>query len=435
MSMQIDTKTYFRGAQLLDGKNPPRPDVTVVVEGNQISAVTGSDQPAPQAPRPEDRVIDLGGQTLMPGMFFCHFHPAYDDVSDLQEIDLKHPPTYLTLVAAKNAELLLRSGFTGAVGAGAGHYIDVQLRNAVEAGLIQGPRIMACGRDVVTTGDSVDLHPSWWRLGLEGLAGICDGPVEFRKAVREDIKNGVDIVKLYVTGGHGPGLAHDVLSMTEEEIAAAVEAAHERGKKIRGHTINKRGILASARAGIDLIDHGDDLDAECIDLLVERGTFLAPSIYFSWNIIDDKRQNGKSDFESWIPELERNLEHHAEILPVADAAGIPLLIGDDFGLAWMPHGDYARELQAYVDVGIDPLSVIRWATINGAAVMGRADELGSIETGKLADLLVVDGDPIADITVLQDRAKLRAVMKDGAFVASDLKVEATASARRRKNAN
>lgn len=434
------SRTFFRGARLLDGIHPPQADVTVVVEGNRITAVSGPKDPGPEAPGPEDRVIELGGQTLMPGMIFCHFHPAYDDVASLQDIDLKHPPTYLTLVAAKNAELLLRCGYTGSVGAGAGHFIDVALRNAVEAGLIQGPRMMACGRDVVTTGDSVDLHPSWWRLGLAGLARICDGPEEFRKAVREEVKNGVDMVKLYVTGGHGLPLDYEVMSMTDEEIAVAVETAHERGVKIRGHIINKRGILVSARAGIDVVDHGDALDDECIECLAERGTFLAPSLYFAWNILDDKRRNGQSHFEMWVPEMGETLAHHAEVLPRADAAGVPLVVGDDFGVGWMPHGDYARELAAYVDVGIDPLAVIRWATVNGAALMGRSEELGSIEVGKLADLLVVDGDPIADIAVLQDRSKLAAIMKDGSFVVNDLKV-ATAprprsrSGGRRRKAN
>ena len=434
------SRTYFRGARLLDGLHSPQEDVTVVVEGNRIGAVAGPGDPAPEAPGPEDQVIELGGQTLMPGMIFCHFHPAYDNVATLQDIDLKHPPTYLTLVAARNAELLLHCGYTGSVGAGAGHFIDVQLRNAVEAGLIQGPRMLACGRDVVTTGDSVDLHPTWWKLGLEGLARICDGPDEFRRAVREEVKQGVDIVKLYVTGGHGLPLDYDVMSMTEEEIAAAVETAHERGVKIRGHIINKRGILTAARAGIDVVDHGDALDDECIECLAERGTFLAPSLYFSWNILDRKRRDGRSDFDTWVPEMEETLAHHAEVLPRADAAGIPLVVGDDFGVGWMPHGDYARELAAYVDVGIDPLAVIRWATVNGAALMGRADELGSIEVGKLADLLVVDGDPSADISVLQDRGKLTAIMKDGAFVVSELKVTAAARPRgragsRRKKAN
>ncbi len=421
-------RTFFRGANLLDGTNPARADVTVVLEDERITHVAGpGDAPAPQ-PTPEDQVFEVAGKTLMPGMVFCHFHPAYDNVANLTDIDLKHPPTYLTLVAAKNAELLLHSGYTGSVGAGAANFIEVQLRNAVEKGLIQGPRITACGRDVVTTGDSVDMHPDWWSLKMSGLARICDGPDEFRKAVREEIKNGVDIVKLYVTGGHGLPLDYEVMSMTEAELEAAVEAAHERGKKIRGHIINKRGILASARAGLDIIDHCDGLDEEAVDVVAECGSYVAPSLYFSWNILDDKKRNGTSSFESWVPEMERTFESHARWLPELEKAGIPVLLGDDFGVGWMPHGDYARELLAYRDAGVDPLTVLRWATRNGAAVTGRADELGSIEVGFLADLLVVDGDPSQDLAVLTDRDNLSAIVKNGEFVTCALKREASASA-------
>ena len=421
-------RTFFRGANLLDGAHEARGDVTVVVEGDRITQVAGPEDPAPDGPGPNDRVYEVAGKTLMPGMHFCHFHPAYDNVASLSDIDLKHPPTYLTLVAAHNAELLLRCGFTASIGAGAANFIDVQLRNAVENGLIQGPRMTACGRDVVTTGDSVDMHPDWWNLGMKGLARICDGPDEFRRAVREEIKNGVDIVKLYVTGGHGLPLDYEVMSMSEEELAAAVDAAHERGKKIRGHIINKRGIMAAVHAGLDIVDHGDGVDQECVDLMAEKGTFLAPSLYFSWNILDDKKRNGTSSFESWVPEMERTFESHSEWLPKLEEAGVPMLLGDDFGVGWMPHGDYARELLAYRDAGIDPLTVIRWATRNGAAAAGRAHELGAIEAGYLADLLVVDGDPSRDLSVLTDRGNLSAIMKGGDFISCDLKREASASA-------
>ena len=422
------SRIFFRSATLLDGSRPPRPDTTVVVDGERISQVAGPGDPPADSPQPGDRVFDVGGKTLMPGMFFCHFHPAYDNVADLRDIDLKHPPTYLSLVAAKNAELLLHCGYTGSIGAGAGHFIDVQLRNAVNAGLISGPRMFACGRDVVSTGDSVDMHPDWWGLGLSGLARVCDGPEEFRKAVREEAKNGVDIVKLYVTGGHGLPLDYEVMSMSEAELEMAVETAHERGVKIRGHIINKRGIMAAARAGLDIVDHGDGLDQEAIDLMAEAGTFLAPSLYFSWNILEDKRQNGSTPFESWLPEMEGTFERHARWLPEAEKAGIPMLLGDDFGVGWMPHGDYARELLAYQGAGIDPLTVIRWATRNGAAAMNRADDLGSVEVGKLADLLVVDGDPSQDLSVLTDRSNLSAILKGGEFVTSTLKEPALPAA-------
>jgi imidazolonepropionase-like amidohydrolase len=407
-------RIFFQQANLIDGINAPKKNATVVIEGNRIAAVgTNGDVPSPS---PEDTVFDLAGRSLMPGMVQCHYHVAYDNIgANLLDIDMKHPATMLTLIAARNAELLLRSGFTGAVGAGTLHNIDVTLKRAIAQGLIQGPRMMPCGRDVVTTGDSVDCHPTWWKLGLEGLALICDGPDEFRKAVRNEIKQGVDIIKLYPTGGHGLYWPSDVMTMTLDEMRAAADAAHERGKKIRGHIVSKRGILAGLEAKIDVFDHADMMDEECIDIMAKQGAFVVPSLYFPYMMVEQKRRTGKAAF-SGVDEMERGIEQSARVLPKAQAAGVKILIGDDFGTTVMPHGDYAKELEAYVNgVGISPLEVIKWATHNGAELLGMKDELGTIEPGKLADLLVIDGDPIANIRVLQDRANLNVIMKDGKF--------------------
>jgi imidazolonepropionase-like amidohydrolase len=411
-------RTFFRRANLLDGVHSARKNTTVVVEGERISAVgTNGDVPKPSA---QDTVYDLNGRSLMPGMVQCHYHVAYDNIGTLTDLDLKHPPTYLTLVAARNAELLLRSGFTGAVGAGSLHNIDVTLKRAINNGLIQGPRFLTCGRDIVTTGDSVDFHPSWWKLGMDGLGLICDGPDEFRKAVRDEIKQGVEIIKLYPTGGHGLAWPADVMTMTQAELDAAADAAHERGRKIRGHIISKRGILAALDAGLDVIDHSDLMDEECIERFLKQGTFVVPSLYFPYMMVEQKRRTGKAAFPG-VDEMERGLEHSYRILPKAQAAGVKLVIGDDFGTSAMPHGEYAKELEAYVKgAGISALEVLTWATRNGAELLGMRDDLGAIEAGKLADLLVVDGDPSEDITLLQNRANLHVVMKGGRFVECEL---------------
>jgi len=411
-------RTFFRRASLIDGVNPPKKNATVVVDGDRITAV-GTNGGAPK-PAAHDVVYDLAGRSLMPGMVQCHYHVAYDNIGSMLDLDMKHPPTMLTLIAAKNAELLLRCGFTGAVGAGTLHNIDVTLKRAINQGLIPGPRFMACGRDIVTTGDSVDFHPSWWKLQMEGLGLICDGPDEFRKAVREEIKQGVDIIKLYPTGGHGLYWPADVMTMTLDEMKAASDAAHERGKKIRGHIISKRGILAALEAKIDVIDHCDEMDEECIEKLAEAGTFVVPSLYFPYMMVEQKRRTGKAAFPG-VEEMERGLEHSNRILPKAQAAGIKLLVGDDFGTSAMPHGDYARELEAYVKgAGIPAIDVLTWATRNGAELLGMQDDLGTIEPGKLADLLVVNGDPAKDVAVLADRANLDVVMKDGKLVECQL---------------
>ena len=364
-------RIFFRGVNLIDGEHKPQPNSTVVVQGKRISAVAKNG--AAPKPTSKDTVYDLNGKSLMPGMVQSHYHVAYANVSNMNDIDMKYPPTYLTLIAAKNAELLLSCGYTGAAGAGTMHNIDVTLKKAIDGGMIPGPRFLACGRDVVTTGDSVDCHPDFWKLGMDGLARICDGPDDFRKAVREEIKLGVDIIKLYPTGGHGLLWDEDTMTMSQDEIDAATNTAHERGRKIRGHIISKKGIQAALDAGMDLIDHGDRMDDECIDRMVAQGTFVTPSLYFPWKVVDEKRRTGKSGWGG-VESMERNLEHSYEMIPKANKAGVKLLVGDDFGVADMPHGDYACELEAYVDgAGVSPVDVLRWATKHGAELLGRGD--------------------------------------------------------------
>jgi imidazolonepropionase-like amidohydrolase len=419
-------RIFFRGANLIDGIHKPKRNATVVVEGERITAVgTNGDAAAPNG---HDTVFDLAGKSLMPGMVQCHYHVAYPNITNLDDIDMKYPATYLTLVAAKNAELLLRSGFTGAVGAGAVHNIDVTLKRAIDNGLIPGPRMLPCGRDIVTTGDSIDCHPNFWQMKMEGIARICDGPDEFRKAVRDEIKQGVEMIKLYPTGGHGLSWPSEVMTISDDEMTAAAQAAHERGKKIRGHIASKKGIMKALKAGLDVIDHGDMMDDECVETLVKQGGYVTPSLYFPYLVTEEKRRTGKASFDT--SGMERGLENSYRMLGRAQAAGVKLLVGDDFGVGAMPHGDYAKELEAYVKgAGIPALDVIGWATRNGAELLGMKDELGTIESGKLADLLVVNGDPVADITVLQKRANLAVVMKGGNFVECQLKPgKATAKA-------
>jgi imidazolonepropionase-like amidohydrolase len=410
-------RIFFRRANLIDGRNTPSKNATVVVEDERITAVAANgDAPKPSA---KDVVYDLAGRSLMPGMVQCHYHAAYSNCEKIEDIDLRYPATMLAVIAAKNAESLLRSGFTGAVGAGTLHNIDTTLKRAIDEGIIQGPRLLPCGREFVTTGDSADVHPSWWKLQLEGGISICDGPDELRKAVRNEIKAGAEMIKLGVTGGHGLAFPADIMAMTLDEMKAAADTAHGRGKKIRGHIVSKRGIMAALELGFDLIDHCDIMDEECIDRLAKQGTFVTPSLYFSYVMAEEQRRIGKG--ENRDGELQRWLEYSYRMIPKAHAAGVKLLIGDDFGVGPLRHGDYAKELEVYVKgAGVPALDVIGWATRNGAELLGMKDDLGTIEAGKLADLLVINGDPVRDITVLQNRANLDVVMKGGRFIECQL---------------
>jgi imidazolonepropionase-like amidohydrolase len=410
-------RIFFRRANLIDGRNAPKKNSTVVVEDDRITAVaTNGDAPKPVA---NDVVYDLAGRSLMPGMVQCHYHGAYANCERIEDIDLRHPATMLALIAAKNAELLLRSGFTGAVGAGTLHNIDATLKRAIDEGIVIGPRLLPCGREFITTGDAPDVHPSWWKLQMEGGIPICDGADAFRKAVRSEIKDGAEIIKLNVTGGHGFAFPAEMMMVSPDEMKAAADTAHERGKKIRGHIVSKRGIMAALDLKFDLVDHADQMDDECIERLVKQGTFVTPSLYFTYSMAEANRRSGKTDY--FNDEMKRGLEYSYKMVPRANAAGVKLVVGDDFGVAGLEHGDYAKELEAYVKgAGIPALDVIGWATRNGAEMLGMKDDLGTIEAGKLADLLVVNGDPVKDIKVLQDRAKLDVIMKGGKFVECQL---------------
>lgn len=410
-------RIVFTGANLLDGDSPARSSQTVVVENGRFTDV-GPD--AAYTSRPGDRVWPLDGDTLMPGMVQAHWHGSYKGLDFTPPpVGLEKPPGYLMLLAAQQARLALDLGFTSVIGAAVGDAIDAQLKMAIEDGVLLGPRIMASGRWLITSGDSNELPEFWW-WGITSPGGqrVCDGADEFRKGVRQEIREGAEIIKIFADSGHALLYGTDFVSMTADELHAAVEATHHRGKLIRCHVTHRDRILECIRAGVDVLDHVDGMDRRCVDLMLEAGTFVCPSLYLTRAIIDTiKAQGNGSENEPFCMGLQRDFEHMCEILPEANAAGVKLMVGDDWGTEMTPHGDYAREMELYVDeVGLDPLDVIRWACKNGTECMGRGDDLGTVAVGKLADGVVVKGDPSKNISVLGDPSKILAVMRAGVFV-------------------
>jgi imidazolonepropionase-like amidohydrolase len=390
--------------------------MTVAIEDRRIVSV----QPVPIGDvGPQDRVIDLGGRTLMPGMVSSHFHATYNELgSRATPFGLEEPPALQAVRAAGNLERLLRSGFTGAVSAGAPFAIDASMKLAIAEGLFPGPRLVAGSNDVSTTGHAGDKSFPWyWEVQARGAINRCDGPHEFRRAVREEIKQGAEIIKMFVTGGHGTVAPSEQIEMTREELSAGIEAAHQRGALVRGHIANREALHLALDAGIDVVDHGDGLDEAIIERMVDRGTYLVPSQLFPKRFSEWMGGKGLGFGATMTNDIEQALD----ILPKANAAGVKLLCGDDYGALSLPHGCYADELEFYVkEAGIPPLDVIRWATRHGAELMGRSHELGSIRETYVADLVVVDGDPLADIAVLQDVERLMAIMKGGVFIKDDL---------------
>ena len=404
-----DARLVLDDARVVVGDGTLLERATVVVDGDRIASVGGG---VPGGRRPDDRVVPLDGRTVMPGMVNCHFHATYHNLgASPAPFGLEEPAAMQAVRAVVNLEKLVRAGFTGAVSAGAPFAIDASMKTAIERRLIVGPRLVPCSRDISSTGHAGDRSfPNHWDVGALGAIRRSDGADEFRRSVRLEIKEGAEMIKVFVTGGHGTVGPREQTEVTRDELGAAIEAAHQRGARVRGHIANKEALLMALDLGIDIVDHGDGLDAEGIDRLLATDTPLVPSMLFPARFLDS--MGGVA--LGFTDGLRHDLEAMAAILPAANRAGVRLVLGDDFGAVNFPHGPYADELAYYVDdVGIPALDVLTWATRNGAEVLGRGDELGTVTAGKLADLLVVDGDPVADIGVLRDADALVAVLLGG----------------------
>ncbi len=405
-------RLVLNNANLLDGEHAAR-KATVVVSGERIESAGES----PVEARPDDRVVDCTGRTVMPGMILGHFHAAYWGTGGGgRPVGLEAHPSLQAIRAVANMKTALDCGFTGAISAGTPHGIDAALKVAVEEGTIKGPRLIPGSRDVGSTGFSADMsNPAYLQIGAATGVTTADGPDGMARAVRQEIKDGAEIVKIFLTGGHATGGSGEDWLLTEAEFAAAMSAAHQRGAKTRAHLASKAAILQSIEYGIHIVDHGDGMDDECIERLIETGTFLTPSLLFPKEMM--KAMAGHPFAEA----MRQPWEQMAAVLPRASASGVKLLVGDDYGAFTLNHGRYGEELELYVDeCGVPALEVIRWATKNGAEAMGLGGETGTVEAGKLADLLVVDGDPALDIGLLKDRANLRAILKGGELVKDTL---------------
>lgn len=405
-------RIIFQNANLLDGISPAR-RASVIVAGERIETVTEG----PVETRPDDRVVALEGRTLMPGMVQAHFHASYWQAGgSSRPLGLEVSPAHTTLRAAANLRTALDHGHTGVIGAGCPHGIDAAMKAAIAEGSLIGPRIVAGSRDVSSTGHSGDMsYPSWMQIGARGGVHTADGPDSIRRAVREEAKDGAEIIKLFVTRGHGTGGSGNDWELTPDEISSATQTARERGIKTRAHASNRNAVLLCISLGVDIIDHGDGFDNECVDRILEKGAFLTPSLMFP------KRMMELAPGTPYAESMKPDFEAMAAFLPAMNAAGVKLLIGDDYGATGLDHGSYADELALYVnEIGIPPVDVIRWATKNGAEAMGLGEQMGTIAEGKLADLLVVDGDPVADITILASPDRLLAIFKGGNAIKDEL---------------
>ncbi|MGD9510678.1 MAG: amidohydrolase family protein [Geminicoccaceae bacterium] len=387
----------------------------VLVQGNRIRTVAkGRNQIAREQAQ---TVIDGHGMTLMPGMVEGHCHPSFTGVSMPFHLGMI-PPEEHTLKTAANVKLLLESGFTSIYcAASAKPRLDVVVRNAVNAGEIPGPRMRAASPELVATGglgDERQLH-----LHRESFALIADGPEEIRRAVRTCIREGVDNIKLNVSGDdfypHAPA---GCTTYMDDEVKMACEIAHEFGKQVATHSRSANSVKLSVRNGVDCIYHCEFADAEALDMMEEAKDriFLGPAVGLLHNTVYEAEPWGITPELVEQMGMRRNLEKTAETYAEVKKRGIRVVVGGDYGFAWTPQGTNARDLKHFVDLfGYSPMDAIICATRYGGELMRMGGELGQVREGHLADLLLVDGNPLADIGIMADRSRFAMIMKDGAI--------------------
>jgi imidazolonepropionase-like amidohydrolase len=409
----------FTNVRILDGSGDYPYTGEVVVQGNRIKQVMkGASRHTSGAAGGAQTVIDGMGATLMPGMCDAHLHLSWNNAPGIDPIQMM-PPEEHTLVTAEMAKIVLDAGFTMGRGAAAAKpRLDVVVRNFINMGKIPGPRYLAAGPEITTVGGLGDSAPS--HIPHEGLnlGIVVSGPEEVRRTVRMLIKYGVDSIKLNLSGEEITGLRAEETPMSEEEVAMASKEAKARNKVLAAHARSSRSVKQCIRHGIQNIYHASFADEEALDMLeaAKDKHFVAPGL--AW-LINTARNAGEWGIKPGSPisiAYERELEAAIETCRKMHRRGIRVLIGGDYGFAWTPQGTNAKDLEYFVDLlGFSPMEAIVAATKYGGQIMGMGDELGMIKPGYLADLLLVDGDPIANIRILQDKSRLLAIVKDGEF--------------------
>jgi imidazolonepropionase-like amidohydrolase len=391
----------FMNGRVIVGDGRILDHATVLVEDGKILKIAQNGMNIPK----DSQTIPLDGKTLLPGFIDAHIHICMDGSPDPVAAGLTESPTITTLKAAESARRTLMSGVTTVRDMGGKDGIDFGLRQAIDSGLIPGPRMLISGRLICMTGGH------GWQVGLE-----ANGPDEVRKAAREQIKAGADIVKLMATGGVlTPAVEPGCEQLTEEELRAGVEEAHKAGKKTATHAMGTRGIQNALRAGIDSIEHGVYLDDETVSMMLERNIPFIPTISALYNIETKGIEAGIPAFA-----VEKTLKvkpFHLESIRMAREAGVAVAAGTDAGTPFNLHGENLGEIKLLVDYGgFSPMGAIEAGTRIAARVLGLEKELGTVEEGKVADLVMVEGNPLDNIDVLLDQESICLVMQGGKIV-------------------
>jgi imidazolonepropionase-like amidohydrolase len=397
-----DGPLLVRDVRLVDGTGAPaRTGVSVLVDRGRFEWI-GPTELAPAVAA--HSVIEAGGRSLLPGLINSHVHLCNDGGPDLAEQVRTDSVPMASLRAARMAELTLHSGVTSVRDCGAANNIVLELARAIDTGLVVGPRVVAAGRVITMTGG----HGHF--IGRQ-----ADGPVGTAQATRAEIAGGAHFIKVMATGGVlTKGVHPNQTALQLDELTAVAREAHNAGRRVASHAIGGQGIKNALKAGIDSIEHGFYLDDESLEMAVSQGTFLVPTLIAVNRIVDNPDK-----IPAWVVEkAESESGHHRESFLAAVRSGMKIAAGTDAGTPFNPHGELPTELELMVEYGLSPTEALVAATRNAAENIDLLHEVGTLETGKLADLVLVNGDPTTDISAARDVVM---VVKEGVVHRNELK--------------
>ena len=390
--------TLYSGGLVFDGKGNLLENHGVLVDGERISRIA----PIGEFEGYSSEKIDTSGGTLLPGLIDCHVHLVYCGEADPKTSLLKLGPGQIVMNAFENAQKTLRSGITAIRDLGGRDYLEFAVRDACNSDRQLGPTIMAAGKMICMTGGHGNV-----------FGRIADGPDEVLKAVREQIHAGSDVIKLMATGGvMTPGVNPEDAHYTEEELRVGVDEGHRFHRTCASHAQGAAGILNAVRAGMDSIEHGFFMTQECLEAMLEKGTYLVPTLAAINNIYLN-RDNGIPAFI--VEKTIRVRERHHQSIKMFYKAGGKIAMGTDAGTPFNIHGDNCQELKFMVELGISNSDAMQFSTASAADLMGLTDR-GQIEENFYADLLIVSGNPVEDISAVANQENHRSVIKNGSAV-------------------
>ncbi|HHT84478.1 MAG: amidohydrolase family protein [Bacillota bacterium] len=410
MALVIKNVTVFDGT----GK-PPWGPASVFIEGDKIENVGPSNEvPAPENLESAGKVIDGAGMFLMPGIVDCHVHITGTGNPDRLK-QMKQGIPYTAILATINAKNTLEAGITAVRDAGAAFLIDVGLKRAIQEGLVPGPRLQVACRGLSITGGHGDSRNGWPpEIEFKGRY-VVDSPDEARRAAREQLRDGADHLKLHATGGvMSEGDVPTARGLTIEEMRAAIEEAHNVGKKTMAHAQGSVGIKNAILAGISSIEHGFYLTDEIIELMLKRDVFLVPTLSAVHHIVEQGTEAGIPEYG--VSKAREAQEAHIKSFYNAYKAGVKIAMGTDSATPFNYHGNNALELELMVNAGMQPIDALVAATSRGAELMGWGDKMGQVKPDFWADLILVSGNPVEDVRVLQNKQNIKVVLKGGEVV-------------------